>query len=1237
MDLSEAQRPVRPVAIYSPHPLVPAERRELLYAPFEDGETLAGYLRRTGIAGRLGRQPYVCTVNGARVPRALWRTVRPKPGTLVHVRATVRSSGGDGGGKNPVATVLLIALVIVAPYAAAALGFTAGTLAFAAASSAIVVAGGLAINRLFPPPRPQLPQKAGESPTYSLSGGSNRARPFEPMPVVMGTHRVFPDFGSKSYTEFQDDDQFLYQIFDLGYNDVALSDFRIGATPLSAYTGVMLEESGSDGKLYLFPGNVDSIAGATLDPGVWIQRTSSPNAGLLSVELVGLLYRSTDGGGLEPLAMAVKIDYRAVGDVAWTPVDFADDSAAAIYGGDWGRVYVATLRFNEVTSGAADEVTLLNGTRKPLRRTFQWGVPQGQYEIRVQRVTPDEGDERLVRELVWSQLRTYRPDPTDYTGRKRVALKIRASGQLSGQVEQLSCVARARTDVWNGSAWVASTETSNPAWWFLKAIRGTSAGGRRMWGGGVDDVLIDLDNLKDFGAWCDAQELSFNGVFDQPLSLLDMLSAISLAGRGTASWANGQLGVVWDAPDQPEVSVFGMSNIERGSFEIDYATDNLADEIVVSFINPELDWQQDTVRVTVPGVTSPVKTRTIQLFGCTNRAQAARAANLYAAANAYRNRRYRWRSDFEAMTVSRGDVLRLSHDLASYDYSGRFIEGGDASTLVLERAVPLYTGGSWIVIVKPDGSFGTYAVDGGAGESDTLTLASPLPFDPWADVDHPPYDYKWLYGATETPGRLVKIDAIRPLDETHVEVSAIDEDLNYYAAETNPYAYTPPRRIFNTGYTVANLSVSDEGVRAAQGYVVRLTVSWDAGSDFAYADVRMSTNGATYQSLARNVHVREVQVLVDDGVSVAFEVTGYSSLGVLGQNTVLTTEHDVDFAAAAPPSRVPSFALDGMTFRWGAVSDVDVVGYVIRYHYGENRSLDDATRLHEGLLPYSPKTFDVLPSGTVTFLIVAVDAAGLESATAAVVVKDIADPELANVVETIDFDADTYPGTLTGGALSGGDLLADSTVAMYNADEDAAMYGADSDPFYATDLFSQMQYQTDEFSFPANWIGSSLVVQHEIEGDAIKLEYSQGSQEPMYGPDGDPMYDADGDPMYAEDNDWRPWPGTIGFEGGIYALRVTTGQGPVQGAVRELAVLIDVPDVDEALEGVAIDAGGTRLVLTKTFDVIKNIQLTLEDDGGAAITARYLDKDAALGPLVKCFNASNVATSGHVDAHVRGR
>lgn len=875
--------------VHSPHPILAAADRRFIQAHFRPGETVAEFLARSGVESA---GPCVLTIQGQRVPRNLWAHTRPKPGMLLTLRATVRGGGGGGGGKNPLATVLQIGLMIAAPglgnavAGALKLG-TAFTVLGQAISwaqiigGAISVLGGMLINNvLAPPPRPQLQQAAGTmdnpSPTYSLSGGGNRARPYGPMSLVIGKHRVFPDQGAKTFTEFEGDDQYLYEVYHFGLSDVVLSDFRIGPTPIASFADITIQESGADGALTLFPGNVDTAAGGALTQVAgWIQRTSSVNSTHLAVDIIGNLYAISSAGGIAASSATIEMEYRVSPAGAWQPF--------------WQGV---------------SAFTFTSGSRKPIRRTFKIALAAGQYDVRVRRTTADSADPQVVSQLDWSQLRSYQPDTADYTGQKRVALKARATGQLQGRIDIFNALASARCEAWTGAAWVLA-ETSNPAWWVRWFAKGKTIGGKAAFGALLPAGRIHEENLKAFGAWCAAKNLTVNMVLDRQMNCDELLNSIARLGRGQCTWSPGKLAVVWDAPDQPTAAVFGMGNIRAGTFEVEYVSEKLADEVGVTFRDKDNDYQQDTVYATVPGVAVPVTRAEVDLLGCDNRSQAGREANLLAANNAYRPRRVSFETDFEGLVIERGDVAVIAHDLTQWALSGRLIEGSTAHVLKLDRKVTLSSAADNKVMVKrPDGSFATYSVVYAAGEVEEITLTGgDLPVNPGADPDgHPVYDYCYYLAPLATPGKKMKLVDYEPVDLKYLRLVFMDESPDYYAQENNAFYPAVPGPLAQNLPALSNLIVTEELIPNGDGYLVRLILTWDATGNYAFAKVRagVGTEALTQRDLTTG---RRSEIIVPNGGTANLEVVAFDPLNRTQGPSRLTLAYTIvgkDF----PPSNV---------------------------------------------------------------------------------------------------------------------------------------------------------------------------------------------------------------------------------------------------------------------------------------------------------------------------------------------
>lgn len=896
-----------PTLVYSPHPMLAAAGREFHYAEFLPGESIADYLERNAI--RLGRQPWILAVDGIPVPREWWGRVRPKPGTLITLRATVQKGGG--GGKNPLKTVLSIALMVAAPgigqsLAASVFGGSvmAGAMssaAFGLASSVfggiVSIAGNMIIGALTQPPQPKLSQVNGTynaeqvSPTYALTGGSNRARPFEPLPLLMGEHRIFADYGAKYYTEFEGDDQYLYQIFNFGIgtqDDLELASFKIGDTPIESYDDVEIFEAGSDGKLPQMPGNVDTVAGGALTAAAgWITRTSSVDATALALDVQGQLYRA-GANGLETLSCRLEAQYRLVGAETWST---------------W---------FDE---------TLTSKSRKPIRRTWRMNVAQGQYEVRARRVTADETDARNISEFSWSALRTYQPDTADYTGQRRVGLRIKASGQLQGQVEQFNAVGRRLVPVWHADTeeWVTEVSDS-PAWLYLWFARGGSIGGRPAFGCGLGDGRIDIEGIKAWAAWCAVEGLSFNAVFDSQRSRADILDTIALCGDASPSWATGKLGVVWDAAEQPHVAVFGMGNIVSASFKVLYANEKLADEIVLNFVNRDT-WQQDQVRVPVPGFPegyTPQRPVPVELFGCVYTNMAGRKANLIAASQRYHRKRIQWEADWEGLVAQRGDVVVFSHDLTQWGHSGRLV-AATADTLTLDRKVSYTSGTPYVGVRHPDGTYHIRAVQAFEGEQDMLSLTAPLTFTIGAgeeaiehhcgnDPNGPVFDYTYVFDPLPTPGRRVKIVGVPSIKNggQRLRFEAVNDSADYYASKSNPYIWQPPAAGLGVLPTVENLGVVEQLVKVGNSYAVKVIATWDVFGNAHATQVRYAFNGEALQ-LAPASNARRFEVVTDDAGSVAIEVSVYDAVGRCDPATGRVSVTHAILGKAAPPADPEGF------------------------------------------------------------------------------------------------------------------------------------------------------------------------------------------------------------------------------------------------------------------------------------------------------------------------------------------
>ena len=889
-------------AAYLPHPLT-TDGRQVYTEPPKRNETLGRYVRRLGI--EVDTHPHAILVNGRALGEA-WATYRLRKGDQILIRAVVRGGGGGGSGKV-LRTVALVAIAVAAgPMAGALTGAASGTMLYAAAQAGIMIAGSMLVNAVLPPPTASAgtlgnSSSVEQSPTYSLTGARNRVRQFEPMPLVLGKHRIVPDLAGKPYTVFEGQDQYLLQSFHFGLqSDLQLGDFKLGDTPLSDYQGVTVYHASADGKLPAEFGNVDTESGREIaQADGWISRTTSADCIGISVDIQGVAYYARDDGGVDGQAIGYDVQYRAVGASAW----------AAFGTGSF------------VLNGNAVNV---------VRASHFLQVGRGQYEVRIRKTSGDVDSSRQKSQFALAQLRTHQYDGADYTGQRRVGIKIKASSQLNGALEELSAIAQIAVPVWTGSAWVNQV-SQNPAWLLLYFLRGGFINGRRAWGAALPDSRIDIASIKAFAAWCDRKALTCSLVLDRAASIKTVAEQLARCGRGQLTWQSGRYGVVWDDDSLPYVATFGPANIVAGSFRVSYASGQMADEVIVTFANAAKNWEADSVRKVVPGAVNPSNPVTLDFAGCTSADMAGREANLLAAAQHLLRRKISWETDQEGLVAGKGDVVMISHDMVSWSHSGRLLDGS-RSALVLDKAVPLSAGG-YVGIRFPDGRYYTYRVQPGTGQSSTLQLRDlipaaddygPLPV-PSESLDTVPYDWLWFYDEAAQPGKQVKITDVAPTGDGF-RFTAVDYLPEYYAAESGAYVYVPPR--------AANLPLlgwvalaESSRITVDKRRVPVLSASWPPVAGATQYRLRWRRAGGAWAEVL--IAGQQWQVDVEPGaydVQVAPVFTGSIISAPVSESITIV-------AAGAPPLAVTGFTAMGeamqISLRWQYPAQADIASVVL--------------------------------------------------------------------------------------------------------------------------------------------------------------------------------------------------------------------------------------------------------------------------------------------------------------------
>ena len=1002
-----------------PHPLT-AEGRQTLALPLA-GATVEDVLRAAlPLPLEEVAHALAVTLDGRQIAPAAWRTVPVRAGQAVVARAAL----AGGGGSDPLRTVLMVALIAtaiafphIAPASLGLLTTTAGvttvTLTGSLVSAGILLAGTLVLNALLPPPVPDGAGAPGQpDPVYTIAAGANRARPYGPLLLVLGRHQVHPDLAAREYTEFRGDDQYLSAIYSFGIGDLAISDLRVGDTPLADYDEVRRETVRPGRRVTLVATDVDTVGGAELTDTEWVRRTTPTRTGRIAVDLTGRIFR-VDGSATRPHEVAIRIRWRRADSSRWSE----------------------------------RRLTLTHDSSAPYRRSEPIRLPRrGVWEVEVRRDEEPDDDDLIYDDVSWAALRSYQDSAEDRGADTRMAVDIRASGQIAGRIDRLSALVEQRVPTWTGTAWTkARSPSTNPA----AVLRAFTLGwhdtaGRLLAGAGRDPETVDDAVLGRWHEWCVRHDLHCSLALTGG-GVEEIEAVIARCGLATVSWATARFGVVWQDPDDQPVSLITPARVLPGSVTARWAAGEAAEEIVVRYVDADADWQQREVRRLLPGVRTPRYSAAITERGVTSRRQAAIVANLQAATQIYHRRALAWEMGRDGAALARGDVHYLSHDLVSGGIAGR-LAGGAADRLTLDRAVAL-DADSWLLLESPGGDLHQSAVAAPAGqdgETADVVLAAPLPEAPeTADDGVGPADWVWrLYSATTPPLR-VRITRVEPVSETEFRVEAIDEVAAYHAALTADLDVDLPVPRAALPRVVA-IALGERLIRVGRGYAVEIAAALTVAGDWRGGVVRASQDGGPEITVAI-LGPGETEARWTVQPSGAIAVTAIPGSEAAPAGRPLTAAYTVAglARAPAPPAGfyIDLLGDDQRRWRWADSPDIDVVGYRIRYAPAADDAVwDEARPLHAGLITSSPYTSLAPPAGAWRIGLRAEDALGTLS-DAVWIEAELPPARSGDTLYWSCPPADGWPGDATRGAVLSDDGRAALEAAGAYAWDDLTTWG----------------------------------------------------------------------------------------------------------------------------------------------------------------------------------------------------
>ena len=800
----------------------PFDLSDVTHYQINETITIQEWVDSHGGLSRINRMPTVCVYDGKELMRSEYNQSIEKPVCFV-----ILPTGGDSG-TNPLAAIAMIALSVYVPGAVAGLGgafstttvgvtsVTSLTFTGAMVSAGIMMGGAMLINMVFPPPGlPSSASPAQASTTYSLQAQGNSARLGGPIPVNYGRMRIYPDFAATPYSEYESNEQYLYQLFCIGQGQNRVSEIRLENTPIENFEEATIEIIPPMGKVTLFHTAVaiaPEAGGQDLsDPislGPYVLNDSGTEVSRVACDIVfpGGLMGVDEGGDEYTVGVHLRI---------W--VESVDDDGDVI----GGEIPV----FDE---------TISDRTRTAIRRTLAADVPPARYQMTITRIT-DTAPNNETKSCQLGAMKGYLVDDNEYGDLTLLAMRVRATANISDAASRLVNVLNERLiPVWDpDNGWtVEPVITRNPSWAFADAVRA-------RYGGDFSDAEIDLHGLHYLAGLFDERGDCFDGRFDTEQSLWDGLGKIGQVCRSGPVRQGNLIRLIRDQLIETPTQLFGMANMSELSIDYVMHDDRTADSVKVTYWDETRDYTETTVLAQLPDDTAD-NPQEITLFGCCQYEQAWREGMYLAASNRERRQLVSWKTGMEGHIPTFGDLVWINHDLLSTDQQfGGTVEAVTDDVLTLSRDVLISDEATWYIIIRnrygePSDPIPIESVD-----SHHIRLLDTLPY---IETDSQKEPSHFVIGKGQHYAAGVKITAITPEDLDSVAIAGcIESELVHTADQGEIPPAPPPITPPPPGLDIDDLISTQGGT--AQNPVIYLSWAIAPGADHYQVEYRISGSG----------------------------------------------------------------------------------------------------------------------------------------------------------------------------------------------------------------------------------------------------------------------------------------------------------------------------------------------------------------------------------------------------------
>ena len=610
-------------------------------------------------------------------------------------------------------------------------------------------------------------------------------------------------------------------------------------------------------------GAVEGITGTESETAVGVQVTqaspvtrsvtSNPSAVRVRVSIPTLKLINSTTGKQDGHTVTIKIERQnasytpsggALGDWEEVPLE----NGGAIVGGPFSTKFTKSYRIETPTTGT--------------------------WQIRVTRVSADDAD-------VYHQSQTWFDAYTEIVDAllrypNSSVLAIRVNAKQFKSIPRVTCEMKLKKvlvpsnydpatrtyyttgfgtsgGAWDGTFgdWATSTVgkkvwTDNPAWVFYDVATATRYGA----GSFIDVTALDKWTLYGIAQWCDAinpstglyvgvsdgkggtePRITLNIYMQSPQNAIKALGALASIFWGVVYYSGGLIVPVADSDTAP-VALFTNANVKAGKFTYEgTARSARHTAAVVSFINPDLGWNQDVaVYEDQAGIARfGYNVLDMQGLGCTSQGQALRLGKWAILTELLSSETISFTTGLEGSTCRPGDVIQVADQFraGAIRNGGRCAAASSTTVINLDAPVTLAAGTNYLKIKTTAGVVETRTITTGAGTTQAVTVSS-------AFSEAPAAGQGWMVQAGTTAATY-RVIGVKQGEGLEYQVVALLHDPAKYTALGLTSGDVIPRTPLPTSTTApAGLAVTSTERILNDRQVLTLAASWTLDAAAGY-------------------------------------------------------------------------------------------------------------------------------------------------------------------------------------------------------------------------------------------------------------------------------------------------------------------------------------------------------------------------------------------------------------------